>query len=256
VILVGVALAALYVVGILCVRRPWPAARSAAFLTGCGALGVSAFTSSSSFTGHMVEHVLIGMVAPVLFVLGAPITLALQAFRPSSARSLRRLLHSPGARALTHPLIAWGIFGVTLVVLVFSPVLEWSVHHDAVHALVHVHFLLAGYLFVATMLVIDPVPHPLPHGARLFAVLLAIPFHAIVGMALATASQPLFPSLYPTLSDQRAAAALLWASGELFTVVLAGLVARQWWLADARAAARFDRAQQVPLEVGVADDAV
>jgi len=254
--LVGVALAALYLVGVRRVRRPWPAGRTVAFVAGAAVLAFSAFPSSSSFTGHMLEHVVIGMVAPVLFVLGAPITLALQALRPSSARSLRRLLHTPGARVLTHPLVAWVIFGVTLVVLVFSPLLEWSVHHDAVHALVHLHFLFAGYLFVATMLVIDPVPHPLPPGARLFAVLLAIPFHAIVGMALATASHPLFPSVYPTLSDQRAAAALLWASGELFTVLLAGVVARQWWLADERAAARFDRAQQVPLEVGIADDLV
>jgi putative copper resistance protein D len=254
--LVGVVAAALYLAGVRRVRRPWRAGRSIAFIAGCVVLALSALTSSSSFTGHMVEHVLIGMVAPVLLVLGAPITLALQASGPASARSLRRLLHSPGARVLTHPLVAWAIFGMTLVVLVFSPVLEWSVHHDAVHALVHLHFLLAGYLFVATMLVIDPIPRPLPHGARLLAILFAVPFHAIVGMALATASQPLFPSVYPSVSDQRSAAAVLWASGELFTLALAAIVGREWWLADQRAAARFDRAQQVPFEVRVADDAV
>ena len=219
-------------------------------------LAVSAFTSSSDFTGHMVEHVLIGMVAPVLLALGAPITLALQATGPASARSLRRVLHSGVARLLTNAVVAWAVFGVTLVVLVFSPLLEWSVQHDAVHALVHLHFLLAGYLFVATMIVVDPVPRPLPHGARLFAVLLAVPFHAIVGMALATAPQPLFASVYPSLSDQRSAAAVLWASGELFTLVVAGVVGRQWWLADQRAAARFDRSQQVPLQVGIADESM
>ena len=254
--LVGVALAALYFVGVRRVRRPWPPRRTAAFLSGCGVLVLSAFTSDSSFTAHMLEHVLIGMVAPVLLVLGAPITLALQASSRTSAGSLRRVLHSPVARVLTHPLVAWAIFGITLVVLVFSPLLEWSVRHDAVHALVHVHFLFAGCLFVATMLVIDPVPRPLPHGARLLAILFAIPFHAIVGVALASGSQPLFPTVYPSLSDQRSAAAVLWASGELFTLVLAGVVARQWWIADQRLAARFDRAQQVPLEVGIADDSV
>jgi len=106
------------------------------------------------------------------------------------------------------------------------------------------------------MVVTDPVPRPWPHGARLFAVLLAIPFHAIVGMALATASQPLFPAVYPSLSDQRSAAALLWASGELFTLALAGIIAHQWWLADERTAARFDRAQQMSLEVPITDEAV
>ena len=252
--LVGVAFTVLYVLGVRRARRRWPPVRTCAFLAGCIVLGISAFASSSSFTGHMVEHVLIGMVAPLLLALGAPITLALQSCAPATARTLRRLLHSPVVRILTHPFVAWAVFGVTLVVLVFSPVLQWSVQDDAVHAFVHLHFLLAGYLFVATMLVVDPIPRPWPHGARLLAVLFAVPFHAIVGVALTTASAPVLPAVYPSLSDQRSAAAVLWASGELFTLVLAAIVGRQWWLADQRAAARFDRAQQVPLEVGVADD--
>src|SRR5204863_7932512 len=99
--LVGVALAALYLIGVRRVRRPWPAGRTIAFVAGAVVLALSELASSSSFAGHMLEHVLIGMVAPVLFVLGAPITLALQASRPRSARSLRRLLHSPVAHGPT-----------------------------------------------------------------------------------------------------------------------------------------------------------
>ena len=209
-------------------------------------LAISALTSTSSFTGHMVEHVLIGMVAPVLLALGAPMTLALQASGPGTSRALRRLLHSHVAGVLTHPLTAWTAFGVTLVVLVFSPLLEWSVRHDAVHAFVHLHFLLAGFVFAATMLAVDPIPRPLPHGARLLAVLMAVPFHAIVGMALVVTSHPLFPSIYDDLNDQRAAAAVLWASGELFTLLLAALVGRQWWRADQRVAARWDRVGGAP----------
>lgn len=254
--LVGVAFAVAYLVGVRRVPRRWPPSRTCAFVSGCAVLVVSAFMSSSSFTGHMTEHVLIGMAAPVLLALGAPVTLALQACGPTSARSLRRMLHSPVARVLTNPFVVWAVFGVTIVVLVFSPLLQWTVQHDAVHALVHLHFLVAGYLFVATMLVVDPVPRPLPHGARLLAVLFAIPFHAIVGVALTTASAPILPAVYPSLSDQRSAAAVLWASGELFTLALATIVGRQWWLADQRAAARFDRSQQVPLEVGVADESM
>ena len=239
--LVGVVLGALYVTGVRRVDRRWPATRTACFLGGCLALAISALAPSTSFTGHMVEHVLIGMVAPVGLALGAPMTLALQAAAPSSTRRLRRGLRSHLVRVLTHPLTAWTVFGVTLVVIVFSSVLQWSVRNDGVHALVHVHVLVTGTVFASTMLAVDPVPHPLPHGARLFAVLLAVPFHAIVGLALATPSHPLFPTIYPSLSDQRSAAAVLWASGELFTLAMAGIVARQWWLADQRVAARWDR---------------
>lgn len=198
----------------------------------------SAFVAGHGFTGHMTEHVLIGMVAPVLLALGAPVTLALQA---TDGRSLRRVLHSPLARVLTHPVVAWGVFGGTLVALVFSPLLEWSVRNDAVHAVVHAHFLLAGSLFATTLVAIDPLPHPLPHGGRLLAALAAVPFHAFVGVALLSASHPLFPDVYPSLDDQRSAAAVLWSSGELLTLAIAGIVFARWWAADQRLAARLDR---------------
>ena len=237
-LLVGVVLGAVYVTGVRRVPRAWPPTRTVAFLCGCAVVAISGVRSTSSFTGHMLEHVAVGMAAPVLLVLGAPVTLALQA---TGGAWLRRLLRAPLVRVLTNPVTAWVVFGTTLVALVFSPLLEWSVRYDSVHALVHVHFLIVGSLFASTMLAIDPLPHPLPHGARLLAVLFAAPFHAIVGMALVTTSRPLFPSVYPSLSDQRSAAAVLWASGELFTLVVAAIVARQWWLADQRTAARFDR---------------
>jgi putative copper resistance protein D len=208
---------------------------------GCAALAASAVLSSGSFTAHMTEHVLIGMVAPFLLVLGAPITLALQGSNPSTRGALRRLVHSRVVGVLTHPVVAWALFGATLVGLVFSPLLEWSVRNDAVHALVHAHFLLVGSVFAATLIAIDPLPHPLPHGARLLAVLAAVPFHAFVGVALLTARRPLFPSSYPSLDDQRSAAAVLWSSGELLTLAVAGIVFARWWAAEQRAAVRLDR---------------
>jgi putative copper resistance protein D len=212
--------------------------RTTAFALGCAVLAIAGLLSDSSFTLHMTEHVLLGMVAPVLLALGAPITLALQA---TEGGGLRRLLHSPIVRALTHPIVAWVLFGATLVALVFSPLLELSVRNGAVHAVLHAHFLLVGSLFAATVIAIDPIPHPLPHGARLLAVLLAVPFHAFVGVALLTARTPLFPDVYPSLSDQRSAAAILWSSGELLTLAVAGIVFARWWSAEQRAAVRLDR---------------
>jgi putative copper resistance protein D len=236
--LVALGLAVLYVVGVRRVPRRWPAGRTAAFLAGCAVLLTSQFVSGTGFTGHMTEHVLIGMVAPLLLALGAPITLALQA---TDGRGLRRLLHSGVVRVLTNPLVVWVLFGTTLVALVFSPVLEWSARNDAVHGLVHAHFLLVGTLFAATMVAIDPIPRPLPHGARLLAVLAAVPFHAFVGVALLTARTPLFPSVYPSVEDQRTAAAVLWSSGELLTLAVAGIVFARWWAYEQREAVRLDR---------------
>ena len=238
---VGVVLAVAYVAGLRRVRRPWPTSRATSFFVGCAVLVAAGVWPGTGFTAHMAEHVAIGMVAPLLLALGAPITLALQSSGPSTGRTLRLLLRSRAVRVLTHPLVAWLVFGATLVALVFSPVLEWSASNEAVHALVHLHFLLVGSLFAATFIAIDPIPHPLPHGARLLGVLLLVPFHAFVGVALLTARRPLFPSVYPSISDQHSAAGVLWSSGELLTLAMGGIVFARWWAAEQRATARIDR---------------
>ena len=240
-LLVGVLLGVAYLSGVRRVRREWPRSRTTPFLFGCLVLAGAGVAPGSSFTAHMTEHVAVGMVAPLLLALGAPITLALQSSGPSTSRALRLLLRSRAVRLLTHPVVAWLLFGATLVALVFSPLLEWSAHNDAVHALVHTHFLFAGSLFAATFIAIDPIPHPLPHGARLLGVLLLVPFHAFVGVALLTARQPLFPTVYPALSDQHSAAGVLWSSGELLTLAMGGIVFARWWAAEQRAAVRIDR---------------
>jgi len=74
-----------------------------------------------------------------------------------------------------------------------------------------------------------------------------VPFHAVVGLALLSARSPVAPDVYPSLSDQRTAAGLFWGTGELFTLAVAAVVVRQWWVAEQRASARElarDRAGQ------------
>jgi len=93
----------------------------------------------------------------------------------------------------------------------------------------------------AVLVGVDPLPGRPPPGARLLALLVAVPFHAVIGLALLTASSPVAPDAYPDLSDQRVAAGLFWGTGELFTLVVAAIIVRQWWVADQRAAAREDR---------------
>jgi putative copper resistance protein D len=244
VLVVGPVLAVLYVAGVRRLGRRdrrWSSARTAAFLGGAGVLVASAFAPSTSFTGHMVEHVAIGMAAPMLLALGAPITLALQAAGPASKRALRSWLHGRVSRVVAHPLVAWVTFGATVVAVVFTPVLAWSAEYGAVDALLHVHLLVAGSLFAWTLLAVDPLPRALPFAGRMLAAIAAVPFHAFVGVALLSASKPLAPRVYPSLADQHGAAAVLWSSGELFTLVLAGIVFARWYAADQREGVRLDR---------------
>jgi cytochrome c oxidase assembly factor CtaG len=241
--------AALYAQGVrrLAARgRRWPAARHAA-LAAAVVVGVVATQSGIArhegdrLWVHMAQHALLGLVVPLLVVLAAPLTLALQSSPPATRRWLRGALRSRPAHAFAHPVVAWGLFGGGLVALYLTPLLDLSARNDAVHLAVHAHVVASGALFLAVLVGVDPLPGRPPAGARLLVLLVAVPFHAVVGLALLSASRPIAPDAYPLLSDQRTAAGLFWGTGELFTVVVAAVVARQWWVAEQRAAARDDR---------------
>ncbi|HEX2576920.1 MAG TPA: cytochrome c oxidase assembly protein [Aquihabitans sp.] len=226
--------------------RRWPTARLAAAAIALVAFVVAtqsglARYDDERFTIHMVQHLLLGMVVPFAVVCAAPLTLALQGGRPGTRRLVRRALHHPLARLVANPVVTWVLFGGGLVVVYLTPVLELSARNDLVHLAVHVHVVTTGCLFLAGLVGADPSPRPLPHGARLLSALTAVPFHAFLGLAILSASAPLAPDAYPDLADQRTAAGLLWGMGELFTLAVAAVVVRRWYLADQREGARADR---------------
>jgi putative membrane protein len=240
----------LYAVGVrrLAARgRRWSAGRTAAL---AGALAVAVVATQSGIARHedarlwvhMVQHVLLGMVVPLLLVLAAPVTLALQSASPPTRRSLRSALRSRPVHVVTRPVVAWALFGGGLVAIYLTPLLDLSVRNDAVHLLVHAHVVASGALFLAVLVGVDPLPGRPPYGARLLVLLVAVPFHAVIGLALLSSGSPIAPDAYPLLSDQRTAAGLFWGTGELFTLVVAAVIVRQWWVDEQRAAARDDRA--------------
>ncbi|HEX5946962.1 MAG TPA: cytochrome c oxidase assembly protein [Acidimicrobiales bacterium] len=228
--------------------RAWPSARSAALV---GALAVAVLATQSGVARHeadrmwvhMVQHSLLGLLVPLLLVLAAPLTLALQSAAPPTRRSLRALLRSRPAHVLAHPVVAWALFGGGLVVIYLTPLLDLSVRNDAVHLLVHAHVVASGTLFLAVLVGVDPLPGRPPHAARLLALLVAVPFHAVIGLALLSAGSPIAPDAYPLASDQRTAGGLFWGTGELFTLIVAAVIVRQWWVDERRAADRADRAE-------------
>jgi cytochrome c oxidase assembly factor CtaG len=226
--------------------RRWPVSRSAA-LSGAAVTVVLATQSGigrhddHDLTVHMVQHLLLGMVAPFALVAAAPLTLALQTGRPGTRALVRRALHHPLARIVTHPVATWLLFGGGVVAVYLTPLLGLAARNDLVHLAVHVHLTVAGSLFLAGLVGADPSPRPLPHGARLLVILTAVPFHAFLGLAMLSARRPLAPDAYPSLADQRVAAGLLWGMGELFTLAVAAVVVRRWYLADRREGARHDR---------------
>lgn len=248
----------LYLVGVrrLADRgRHWPVGRTLSFGAGLAVIAVATQSGLAQydrilFSLHIVQHLLLGMVGPLLLVLGAPITLALQASHRSAQARMVRVLHSRPVGVVVHPVTVWILFGGTLVVLYTTGLYELSLRNEWVHTLVHVHFLVVGFLFMGYVVGIDPINRSLGYGARLLYVAVVLPFHTFLGVALLGSTTVLASSWYAEvarpwgaspLDDQRLGAGILWGFGELFGVVALGIVLFQWMRHEERSAARLDR---------------
>lgn len=258
-------LAALYLGGVWRLRRrgdAWPAGRTAAWLLGCGIL---LFATSSGtgrympamFSMHMIVHMLLSMLVPILLVLGAPTTLALRALpaagsgQPPGPREwLLAALHSRVSRFFTNPIIAAIIFVVGFYGLYFSSIFDSIVGSHAGHVAMNIHFLLSGYLFYWVVIGIDPTPKPISPLAKLAVVFASLPLHGFFGVFLMGMPTVLGGWFYRSLGlswhtdlagDQRLGGGITWAAGELPLLVVMIALLVQWTRADRRTARRFDR---------------
>jgi cytochrome c oxidase assembly factor CtaG len=209
----------------------WPARRTAYFLSGIGALALALLSPIEGydtvlFSVHVVQHMLLTMVAAPLLALGAPITLALRVAKGPTRRRMVRVLHSPPLRVVGHPLVAWVLFTLTLYGLYFSPLFDLTLRQPLVHDLVHLHFIAVGLLFWWPLVGLDPSRWRLPHIARLLFVFVMVPFHAFLGVAIMNSGRVLAPTLEsfqrswgPTpLADQQTGGAILWGAGDLIAL--------------------------------------
>jgi len=236
----------------------WPIGRTVAFVGGgLGILAVALLSGLAAyddllFGAHMVQHMLLSMVATVFLALGAPVTLALRTL-PSRPRTwLLDLLHSRFARFLTFPVIPWLLFVGSPFALYFSGWYPATLDSSLLHDLLHLHFVLVGCLFFWPLLGIDPVPGRVGHPFRMLMLIAALPFHAFLGIAIMSVSDngsgliaahqylPLLGAAQASF-QQQLGGGLLWASGDLVGLLFLVVVLTQWMRASEREAAREDR---------------
>ncbi len=201
---------------------PW---RGAAFMAGCTALATGLALPVTSFADHMTQHVLIGMVAPLGLVLGAPVTLLLRVLPVGSARRLTRLLRSRPVRFLTHPVTALVLSVGSLAALYLTPLYAYAGHHP----LVHLHVVLSGLLFAWVVAGADPAPHRPSVTVRLVVLGVAVAAHATLSQLLYAGAYVQIPA---TDADRRAGATIMYYAGDLAELLLAFAVVQS------RAAAR------------------
>jgi putative membrane protein len=228
VLVIPFALALLLYLGAVAVTRhrgrPWPWYRSVFWVLGVGA-ATGAFAVpgvDGSLAGHMAGHLLLGMVAPLLLVLAAPVTLALRTLSVVPARRLSRMLKSAPARALTHPVVAALLSVGSLWLLYRTPLFALMMADPIVHLVVLAHVLIAGYLYTASLVSIDPAPHQSSFALRASVLVLSIAAHGILAKSLVAS-----PPVGVGAADAEAAARLMFSGGDAVEVIIAVLLCAQ-----------------------------
>ncbi|MFJ4902053.1 cytochrome c oxidase assembly protein [Streptomyces sp. NPDC088727] len=263
--LIGCALAVLlYGYAVVRLRRrgdAWPVNRIVFFVIGVLSIALVMCTKLNDygmvmFSVHMVQHMVISMLSPILLLLGAPVTLALRALPVASRGSkgprelLLMLLHSRYMKVITHPVFTIPLFIASLYGLYFTPLFDFLMGSTAGHLAMMVHFLGVGLVFFWPIMGIDPGPHRPGYLLRMLELFAGMPFHAFFGIALMMASQPMVevyknPSAslgIDALSDQNAAGGIAWAFSEIPSVLVLLALVFQWYRSDQRTAKRSDRA--------------
>jgi putative membrane protein len=196
------------------------------------------------FSAHMVQHLLMVMVAAPLLAIGAPITLLLRITSPDARqRYVLPVLHSRIVRLLAFPVIAWILFAAVMWASHFSSLFDAALDNDLIHLFEHALYLAAGLLFWWPVVGADPSPWRLPHPARVAYLFLGMPQSSFLGLAIFTAPQPLY-SHYETLTrtwgpmplaDQQLAGAIMWAGGDAAFLVAMVVALWVWLRAEERA---------------------
>jgi putative copper resistance protein D len=250
--------AALYVWGAEALRKRgdrWAAGRTAMFLIGLIMIGLALVSGLEAYdttlvSVHMVQHMLLSMVAPIFLALGAPVTLALRTLPARPRAVLLAILHSRIARLYTFPLVSFALFVASPFILYFSGLYRLSLEHVWVHQLVHVHLIAVGCLFFWPLIGLDPVPGRVPYPMRALLMFLSTPFHTVLGLTVMQSGTLLGGDWYPLLhlswadpaADQRLAGGILWAGGEFIAVAMLAALVWQWIRESEREARRIDRA--------------
>ncbi|MEC5151610.1 cytochrome c oxidase assembly protein [Cryobacterium sp. GrIS_2_6] len=239
----------------------WPVYRTVSWVVGMLILfyitnGGANLYAKYLFSSHMLMHMALTMLVPVFLVPGAPITLAARAIhkRTDESRGAREWIllavHSRYAGVLTNPIVAAVLWAGSLWVFYYSNLFSWATTDHIGHEWMVVHFLITGYLFVQSLIGIDPVPYRLPYAFRLLLLLGTMAFHAFFGVALMTGTGLLLADWYgamgrtwgvSAIADQQLGGGIAWSVGEIPTIALAIAVAIQWSRSDEKETRRKDR---------------
>jgi len=233
----------------------WPVGRTIAFVIGglgtvtLATEGPIAAYDTTLLSVHMLQHMLLSMIAPIFFALGAPITLALRTFAKPLHKALMWLLHSTYMRILAFPIVSGAIMVANPWVLYFTKYYDLTLRNVYWHDFNHLHFVVVGCVWTFALIGIDPMPR-VGYPMRLLATFITMPFHAFLGLTIMGQQTLIAGDWYldqgrtwgmSPAADQQLAGGMLWAAGEVVSILIFIALVVQWARASEREARRIDR---------------
>lgn len=234
----------------------WPRFRSVGFLAGLALLGavlmgpIGAY-DDTYFWAHMVQHIVLMMLAAPLLLLGAPVLLVLRVVGgPARRRWVVPVLRSRVVRLLTHPLVTWALFAATLLGTHFSPFYNYALTHPPVHRFVeHPLYLAVALLYFYPLIGRNPMPRRVPPIVKALSLLAMMGPESMTGFFLFSSTHVFYPAYLAVdrpfgpapLFDQQLGGALMWGGGMIISAVWIVVAAREWLRAEERTARRLDQ---------------
>ena len=241
--------------------NPVPRRRTVAFVGGMLAIAFALLSGidrydTTLFSIHMVQHVLLTLVAAPLIALSAPVTLMLRVASPATRkRWILPVLHSRVLRFLAFPVVAWVLFAAAMWVSHFSPLFDAALENPFIHDVEHVIYLGTALLFWWPAVALDPAPWRMSHPARALYVFLQMTQNTFLSVVILNAQTVLYPHYAtvqrawgPTpLEDQQIAAAFMWVVGDMLFLAASFAILVGWSRAETRATERTDRQAAVEM---------
>jgi putative copper resistance protein D len=235
-------------------RHPWPRARTAAFIGGLAATALSIFSfigvyQEDLFWDHMIQHLLLIMVAAPLFAIGSPIALAWRATSGAWHARITRALRSGPALVFGHPGTAFVLYAVFIPITHLTDWFNVALEHPALDDVEHLLFLILGYLFWRQIFGEDPNRFRMHPALKFGYLFLAIPIDTFTGLSLDQAVHEMFPAYFslhrtwgPSLvQDLHIGGVLMWVAGDTLMLWPMIPVAVSWMHLEERRAGRIDR---------------
>ncbi len=229
--------------------RPWPLWRTGMFLGGLAVVVVATQSGIGAyddvlFWDHMVQHLMLIMIAPPLLIVGQPVTLLLHASRNPLHTWVKRVVRSPVVSFLTWPVFGFLAYSAAIVAAHLSGLANLVETNQTVHNAEHAAFLLVGFLFFLPILGREPIRWRLSYPARFVILVLVMPVDTFTGLVLGygNAGTPGVPAgprpawAPGPVQDLHWGGAIMWVGGDAIMFGLMMLVFLAWSRDDRPAA--------------------